>query len=214
MTAWHGVIFSGGQGERLGGVRKADLRLGGQRLIDRVATRLGPMASLMIATGREAAAYVLPAGAQGIADLDVPLGGPLAGLVAAVAALQREGITEGLLVTVAVDTPFLPESMASLLGAALDGGNCAYASWQGQIYPTHAVWRLQALRQLPESVLNGAAPHSLRALQAQVAARTLDWYGLAAENPFVGVNGVSDLVSLGSRLKRGALSPLIHMRGN
>ncbi|MFN4211385.1 MAG: NTP transferase domain-containing protein, partial [Devosia sp.] len=45
MTLPHAVIIAGGRGERLGGVRKADLRLGGRRLVDRVADELGPLAS-------------------------------------------------------------------------------------------------------------------------------------------------------------------------
>jgi molybdopterin-guanine dinucleotide biosynthesis protein A len=52
MTLPHVVIIAGGRGMRLGVVRKADLRLGGVRQLDRVISALGKIVSpIMVASG-------------------------------------------------------------------------------------------------------------------------------------------------------------------
>ena len=43
------LIFAGGRGSRLGGVRKATLRVGGQTLLERVLAALGPLADESLA---------------------------------------------------------------------------------------------------------------------------------------------------------------------
>ena len=162
----HAVIIAGGKGERLGGVRKADLRIGGARLVDRVAEALGVVeAPLMIATGPGDVRFRLPAGAVAVPDLDAPVGGPLAGLAAAVEALRVQGIGVGLLVSVAVDTPFLPADFVSVMRDGLGSSPAAYAACREQFYPPNAIWRIEALTALPEQVRTGKAAHSLKALQ-------------------------------------------------
>ena len=103
MSPPHAVVIAGGRGERLGGVIKADLRIGGRRLLDRVVGALGAVESpLMISIGPRHHWPGLPADAVAVADLAATTGGPLAGLAAAVASLQARGIDRGLLVSVAV----------------------------------------------------------------------------------------------------------------
>lgn len=215
MSLPYAVIIAGGQGQRLGGVRKADLRIAGKRLMDRVTESLGPMAPpLMVATGSSGAQLRLPAGAVGIPDLDVPLGGPLAGLVAAVDALQSQGIGAGLLVSVAVDTPFLPNDFIAVLSQRLGSASVAHATWGEQFYPPNAIWRLESLADLVAEVRSGAAPHSLKALQHRLAGVAVDWAERTSTDPFANINAVADLVSLGREAARRGLSPLIHTLGN
>jgi molybdopterin-guanine dinucleotide biosynthesis protein A len=201
MTPIHAVILAGGQGQRLGGVRKAELRIGGVRLIDRVATALGPVESpLLVATGPE---HPAPRGDfVGVADLTVPVGGPLAGVAAAVDWLANRGITEGLLVSVAVDTPFLPADFVARMQQALGAHDAAYASWGSEFYPPNALWRLPALQTLPERVRAGTAPKSLKALLSTGDAVACDWHAAAAPNPFENLNTLGDLVRLGRRAQR------------
>ena len=150
----HGVIIAGGKGERLGGVRKADLRIGGRRLVDRVAEALGAVsAPLLIATGPGGAWPRLPVGAVAVPDLDAPVGGPLAGLAAAAAALRAHGIDRGLLVSVAVDTPFLPADFAAAMRDGLGYAPAAYAAYGAQFYPPNAIWRIEALSSMVRMVL-------------------------------------------------------------
>lgn len=197
MTLPHAVILAGGKGERLGGVRKADLRLGGQRCLDRVAGALGPVdPPILIAFGPEEAVSPLPVGAQAIVDLTSTHGGPLAGLAAAVQALKAKGTHHGLLVSAAVDTPLLPHGFAAAMSAALGGAAAAFAAWGEDFYPTNAIWRIEALADLPLDWLAGTAPSSQRALLANLAARRVDWQDRYADNPFHNVNGLPDLLHL------------------
>ncbi len=211
----HAVIIAGGKGERLGGVRKADLRIGGRRMIDRVSDALGAVdAPLMVATGPGEARCRLPAGAVAVADLDAPMGGPLAGLAAAVAALRAKRIGEGLLVSVAVDTPFLPGDFVAVMRGGLGDAPVAYAACGDQFYPPNAIWRIEALAALPAQVLADAAPHSLKALQQMLGAVPVAWASRAGTDPFANVNTVDDLIALGQIAAKGGLSPLIHTPGN
>lgn len=196
MSLPHGVIIAGGKGERLGGVRKAELRIGGRRLIDRVADGLGEMESLIVSVGPVDDGRRSLAGATVITDLDSPVGGPLAGLAAAVASLQARGVSDGFLVSVAVDTPFLPHDFVSRLEAALGDAPAAYSAWGEQFYPPNAIWRLSALADLPGQVLRNVAPHSLKALHKALGAQAVDWSGYE-QNPFANLNTVADLVALG-----------------
>ena len=115
------IVVGGGGGQRLGGVSKPDLVLGGVRLIDRVC------AALTGACGAGCVAVVPPAVRvpDGVARTleDPPGGGPLAGIDAGLSALNLgEG---GLAVVVSVDAPgvgeFVPLLLAEPLGEAADG---------------------------------------------------------------------------------------------
>lgn len=194
----HGLIIAGGKGERLGGVRKGALRIGGRRLLDRVAEALGPM-PLMIASGPHGPMH-LP-GAMTVPDIDAPLAGPLAGLAASIAALQAQGISSGLLVSVAADTPFLPSDFATVMGAELGDAPAAFASWGGNFYPPDAIWRLEALADLPQQVMTGRAPTSPKGLHAALGARRVDWTDRCRADPFANVNTLADLLVLGRRAR-------------
>lgn len=203
MTLPHAVIIAGGSGERLGGVRKADLRIGGMRLVDRVADGLGALASpLMLSVGPSDDGRGTRTGSIRVPDLAAQVGGPMAGLAAAMATLRARGIADGVLVSVAVDTPFLPRDFCNVMVAAL--GDCAadFAAWGDDFYPPNAAWRIAALATLPDRVLQGRAPKSLKALQEEMGARRVDWTGSHASNPFVNLNTPADLVALG-RIARG-----------
>ena len=104
------VILAGGEGARLGGAIKANIEVGGKRLLWRVAEKLVPSASpVLVAHGRTPpAALELGPRLTPIADLDVELRGPLAGLVAAIAHLKATDPGIAFIVSAAVDTPFLP----------------------------------------------------------------------------------------------------------
>ena len=103
------VILAGGRGSRLGGVSKADLVVGGVRLLDRV---------LAAATG---AATIVVVGRVGVPDgvlltMEEPPGsGPAAGLVAG---LEAIGSPAGRTLVLACDLPDAPGAVAALHAAA------------------------------------------------------------------------------------------------
>lgn len=196
----HALILAGGQGSRLGLIRKDQIRLGGMSLLERVSARFHDAgANVLISAGRET-------GLQGdsenvVTDLDLPIGGPLAGLVAAAARLEGfDG--DDVLVSAAVDTPFLPDDFVRRLVAALDDGAlAAQAAWHGNLYPTNAIWRLSALADLLRLARDGTAPNSPKALLALLDAKTVDWADTHSMDPFTNLNTLDDLVSLARRAR-------------
>lgn len=201
MSAVHAVIIAGGEGRRMGGVRKADLTVNGVRLIDRVV-RAFPQVErpILVAIGPRAAEWDLPQGCEAIVDLPQSIGGPLAGLVAAIEAVRQRGITSGLLITAAVDTPFLPDNFVGRLVAGVGDGAAAFASWGDSFYPTNAVWRLEAVFDLPEQ---RQSYNSLKSLLSAHGARQISW-DEAALDPFSNVNTPQDLAMLDERAKHAA----------
>jgi molybdopterin-guanine dinucleotide biosynthesis protein A len=198
MSAFHAVVLAGGEGRRLGGVRKADLRVGGAPLIDRVTRVLGGAERpLLISTGPLGREWPLPPGFKGVSDLARSGGGPMAGLVATVATLKSRGIVGGLLVSVAVDTPFLPSDFVPRLVDGLGPAPAAYACWNGSFYPTNAVWRLDAIHDLPE---RQGEIGSLKSLHESLGAQRVAWDELP-EDPFANVNTPQDLLAMEARAK-------------
>lgn len=203
MSGVHAVIIAGGEGQRLGGVRKADLRIGGIRQIDRVVAALGPVAKpLLVSTGPGAGRLAVPDGCVAISDLDIDCAGPLAGLAAATERLARDGVTTGLLVSVAVDTPFLPADFVARMLAGLADSKAAFAAWGDDFYPPNAIWRIEHLQGLVPSLAGQSGPRSLKALQQALDAQRVDWLGWATSNPFANINTVDELVAL-QRIARG-----------
>lgn len=193
----HRLILAGGSGQRLGGVGKAQLRIGNATLIDRVIERLGPADTpLLLSVG--------PRPAQPaerwieLADSSLPLGGPIAGVIAAALHLRDHPDPDDLMVSVAIDTPFLPRDYVSALVSALGPDKpAAFACWQGNAYPTNAIWRLSALSSLlgdPTLI-----PDSPRRLLADLGAVPVDWARSETEDPFANLNTLADLVRLGRR---------------
>jgi len=184
------VVLAGGRGERLGGVVKAQLRIGGVRLLDRVMVRLSRCSPIVVAHGpHDPGAMGLPQGALPVADLPADYAGPLAGFAAAVAALPE---TE-LLVCAAVDAPFLPVDYVERLLAGLGDAPTAVARYGSQPYPTNSIWRLERFRDLPGRVLDGTAPRSLKSLAASAGGVMVDWPQHPAGDPFANVNTPEDL---------------------
>lgn len=200
MSLPHAVIIAGGQGARLGGVRKADLRIGGIRLLARVTAALGNVATpLLVSTGPDSGRGMIHNDSHAVRDLPGPVGGPLAGLAAAVDNLQRRGIHSGLLISVTVDTPFLPADFGAGMLAGLGDASAAYAAWGAEFYPPNAIWQLAALAGLPQQVLQGDAPRSLKALHETLDARRVDWAPRHVDNPFANLNTLADLLTLARR---------------
>jgi molybdopterin-guanine dinucleotide biosynthesis protein A len=194
----HGVIIAGGQGRRLGGVRKADIEIGGVRLIERVAARLEGVASpVLVSTGPAAAEWLLRVGFEAVPDLGGDLGGPLAGLVAAVARLRDRQVREGILISAAVDTPFLPRDYVTRLVKGLEHAPVAFSAWREAFYPPNAAWQIEAILDLPERM---ADVGSLKGLQRDLGGGSVGWDEMP-DNPFDNANTPPDLLALEERAK-------------
>ena len=203
MTEIAAVILAGGLGTRLGGARKAELQVGGVRLIDRVVAALGDsVRPILVASGHhDGLVLALPAGCIPVADLTAGSKGPIAGLAAAAHWLAANHPHDFLL-SVAVDTPFFPTDFAARALAVMgDSVDVAVAAYAGQSYPTNALWRRASLKTLPRRLIAGKAPSGPRGLIAELHSIQLEWPREAAGDPFENVNTEADLAALEHRAR-------------
>jgi molybdopterin-guanine dinucleotide biosynthesis protein A len=171
-----GLILAGGAGERLGGVRKADIRLGNVRLLERVRATLA------------------------LADDPHGITGPAAGLWAG-ARWCENNMPGALLVSASVDTPFLPEDFVRRSLALLDADcGCVVGAYDSRDYPTNALWRADRLLAHLATLRPAPRGPRLRDIQSALAVRRLDYADSQAGDPFIGINRVADLLALNDRL--------------
>lgn len=197
MSKTFGLILAGGPGSRLGGARKADLRIGGVRLIQRIAGSFeGKITELFVASGQAPLSGFEGNSVRDEASLPM---GPLAGIRAVLPHLENGGATDDWLVTVAVDTPFLPPDYVERLQDAAAGAGAAYAAWRENIYPTNSAWRLSTLRDALERASESAGPKAI--LRSSGAVR-VDWSEGYTADPFANVNTLADLLALQGRALR------------
>lgn len=193
MRGVFGLILAGGEGSRLGAVRKADLRIGGKKLLTRVASAIeADVSELLIASGQEdtLGSY------RCIRDESTARTGPLAGIKTAVRYLEMRAAREDVLVSVAVDTPFLPPDYIVRLKSAAAESGAAYAAWGGNSYPTNSAWRFNVLRDALEDADESAGP---RAILHKLGAIPVDWTEESAKDPFSNLNTLDDLIALQRR---------------
>jgi molybdenum cofactor guanylyltransferase len=193
-----GVVLGGGEGRRLGGVIKPLLRVGGVPVLTRTLARLRPRAApLLIASGRIAAERFAGFDADGcVPDATGVSGGPLAGIFAAVGALQARGAAPDWLLSVAGDCPDLPENLPQTLIAEMAPGiDVVFAAYDGQLYPPNALWRVPALIRRRAELGDDPQGRGPRQLFPPESCRACDFSTRYAANPFAGLNMLSDIVA-------------------
>ncbi len=143
------VILAGGKGARMGGTNKALLMLGGQTLASHVARRLAPQVSLIgINANRDHAAMVFQIVPDGMGGNL----GPLDGILGAMLFAAENGYSHVL--TVAVDTPFIPMDLATrLAGAGTE--TIAIAASNGRQHGTCGLWPVECSGGLKAFILSG-----------------------------------------------------------
>ncbi len=117
-----GLVLAGGRGSRMGGIDKGLQHLGERTLVEHALARLRPqVGGLGINANRSLEVYakfgvpVWPDTLEGFA-------GPLAGMLAGLAAMTTEW-----LVTVPCDTPHFPTDLVARLASAAAEGGCRAA---------------------------------------------------------------------------------------
>ncbi len=209
------VILAGGRGERLGSVVKANLVVGGRRLLDRVAAALTGTDIILVAVGGFGPEDIaLAPGQIAVPDPRTDYAGPLAGLAAAVAWAATQPRPPELLLTAAVDTPFLPHNFASAMATAIEPGHAGVVARYGaQDYATNAIWRLERIAALTDRMAAGTAPRSLRGLAAELKVPTLSWPDSDGGNPFANANTPAELRELEGRAEMVTISSAIGHSG-
>ncbi|MFC5405244.1 gephyrin-like molybdotransferase Glp [Cohnella soli] len=131
------VILAGGQGRRMGGVNKALLRLGGERLLERQVREAAKWSDEVIVVTNDPFPLLQELGVRVVPD--VYRGeGPLAGLHAGLSATTRRYVW-----VFACDQPYPSAEAAELLLRCLlsEGVEAALSVIDGRDQPLHAVYR-------------------------------------------------------------------------
>lgn len=188
-----GVILAGGLASRMGGGDKGRLMLNGGSLLSHVIDRIQP----------QVAALTLNANGNPnrFADLSLPVlpdpvagfPGPLAGILAGMEWAASQGAER--VVTVATDTPFLPEDLVPRLLLAAEGGApivLASSVVEGREvrHPTFGLWSVGLRDALRAALERGERKVGLWAEQQGAM---LAQFRPGQVDPFFNVNTPEDL---------------------
>lgn len=130
------IVFAGGLGTRLGGVKKALLQVGGRTIIERVLDAVRPLGegNDVIVVDNDDSLAMLP-GVRVVPDAETRAG-VLTALHSGLSAAETE-----LCVVVACDMPFLNRYLLRWLVELSPGFDVVMPVTHGQTDPMHAVYR-------------------------------------------------------------------------
>src|SRR5687768_4896683 len=133
------IIFAGGLGTRLGGVKKAMLEVGGGPVVQRVIKAVAPLAAEVIVVDNDDSLANLP-GVRIVPDTETRAG-VLVALYSGLSAASGD-----LCLVVACDMPFLNEELLGSLVELADAFDVVIPNVDGQMDPMHAVYRRDTCR--------------------------------------------------------------------
>jgi molybdopterin-guanine dinucleotide biosynthesis protein A len=184
------LILAGGRGTRLGNADKAFIRLGPAPLLTHLLTRLTPQIQTIAisANGDPArfAPYQLPILPDAPTHADK---GPLAGLAAGL--LWAHAVGAASLLTIPVDTPFIPADLLARLTPAP-----AVAVWQSRQHHLIAHWPT-AFRPALLDFLSHPGPYKVRDALTLVGATPIAFTD--PDDPFLNINTPEDLAAAARR---------------
>ncbi|MEM1410869.1 MAG: molybdenum cofactor guanylyltransferase [Pseudomonadota bacterium] len=194
-----GLVLAGGESRRMGGGCKALRPLSGRPMIATVLERLAPQVDhLALAVG---------AGHDGLDELGVrclydavpSFRGPLAGLQAGLQALATtEPASDGAerwLQLAPCDAPFLPDNLVARLRAATPRDVLVRVPRMlGQLQPTFAAWRSDALAAVDQALAERGGAGLLDVMH-RLPHTVVDWpaSSVGTAPPFFNVNDIDDL---------------------
>ena len=187
------VILAGGEGSRIGGAKPLRM-LGGTSLLEH-AIALARQWTVCPVLSLRGEGQVTASGIDAIED-DGAIAGPLAGLVAAMRHAEKRGAPTVL--TIPVDMPFVPGDLLRRLEDEIGAGNAAIAASGGELHPVCGLWRVAALRRVPDYLDSGR--RSLRGFAAHVGHVAVEWPAVP-HDPFFNINDAADLAAAEQRLR-------------
>jgi molybdopterin-guanine dinucleotide biosynthesis protein A len=151
-----GVILAGGLARRMGGGDKPLRTIGGRTILDRVIEVFGPQCEELILNANGDPERFAATGLPVVAD-DVPdFAGPLAGILAALDWTAGHRPDVEWVVSVAADSPFLPQDFVARLHEARVESemNLAQAETKGQNYPVNGLWKVALRKDLRHALVD------------------------------------------------------------
>lgn len=186
------LILAGGNGSRLGGVDKAFLDLNGQPLIRHLLNRLARQVKKIAISANGDTRRFDPLDLEVLSDGPFLGVGPLAGVARGLEWAEQQ-MAESL-ITVPVDTPFIPLDLVERLTPAP-----SVAVFGGRQHHLVAHWPISARSSLMHFV-EMDAPYKVRNFLRACEARQISFDG--AVDPFLNINAPEDLASARARLDK------------
>jgi molybdopterin-guanine dinucleotide biosynthesis protein A len=185
-----GVLLAGGLARRMGGGDKPLVEVAGRPLLDHVIARLGPQVDgLLLNINGDPARF----SAWRLAYAPDPIPGnpgPLAGVLAGMEHFAARGMA--WVVSVAADTPFIPENLVERLHAVRGPHPIAVACSGGRTQPTVALYATRLAADLREALLAGERKiDRWTARHGEARAEWMDW----PVDPFFNVNTPEDVAA-------------------
>ena len=184
------VVLAGGKGSRLGDGEKALTPILGKNLIDHVRKRLEDQVSAMALSIRTLSPWALELGLPILEDLPNPNRGPLGGVAAALAWAASQTPQPKWVLTVPVDTPFLPADLCKKLTTADQKTDVAVAASGNRVHHTVAAWRPTLAEKLLDAICSDAL--SVRRFQEKIQTVEIPW-AVIDMDPFMNINTPKDL---------------------
>ncbi len=200
------VILAGGKGKRLGGVLKANLKIGRVSLLQRAKNSLSDSnGERIISTGSTSKEFFdLSPNWVAIKDLgsgEIEQKGPLAGIVAGVDYLVKNNTKSEFLMSLAVDSVLFPPEFYKLAFELLDKDiDVVIAKYEGQIYPTNALWRLSSIKDLPKR-FDEVSKFGIKGLLKSLKAIEMEIKSDDGLDPSQNINDIYDIIACTKRLK-------------
>ncbi len=196
------VILAGGQGRRLDRKGKYSVILGKNFLIEHVVNRLKKQTKNVIINTKYKDSIIKKLGLLCIEDSfnnQEDGYGPLAGIHAALNYSQKEFGNSSLVLSVPVDTPFLPANLISRLLSSfvVNNNDISIAMSKGRIHPTIALWK-SSLKSDLEKCLNSGI-RKIDSFTKQFDLSYVKWDD--TNDPFFNINNRHDLTLATERIK-------------
>jgi len=152
-----GCILAGGRSERMGGGDKCLQGLSGRPLLGHVIERFGPQVDSLILNANGDPARFAAFGLTVVADPIDGFVGPLAGILAGLLWARAQVPDARFVVTVAGDTPFVPEDLVARFLTATRGraDAVAIAASNGRVHPVFGLWPLALADDLQDWLSRG-----------------------------------------------------------
>lgn len=186
------VILAGGKGLRMGGMNKALLKVGGQRLINKAIECLKSQSSSLAISIRShedwCNSYTLPI----IYDFKVPYSddylGPLGGIASALEWSLSLKDEPSWVITTPVDLPFLPKDFVGKI-TAIDA-EIVVAKSKERSHHALAAWKPHLLHSLKDFLLLGN--REIYRFQQLKDVQEIEWFSEDFD-PFFNINTLEDL---------------------
>jgi molybdopterin-guanine dinucleotide biosynthesis protein A len=188
-----GLLLAGGLARRMGGGDKPLRTIAGRSILAHVIERLAPQCDGLVvnANGDPArfAGYGLPVVADSVPDF----AGPLAGILAGLDWMAAHRPEAEWLVSVAADTPFIPDDLVARLHEARDAQNVplACAASGGWTHPVIGLWPV-SLRADLRRALTVEDERKIDRWTARYGCASAEW-SVDPVDPFFNANRPEDL---------------------